>query len=373
MKISKIYCFGSKASKKSITDQKSETCPDYTLSNCLLITYNNSMPKKKAEFDTDIHRLNSAMVKELAADLGADQVGITAVSPVTRKTEYLKWLSKGYDADMSYLSRHQPARFDPGNLLPGAQSIIVVGLNYNPRKEDLARCKAPYKIARYAWGEDYHGVIRRLLRRLRSKLRSENQNLAGRICVDTAPFMDKYWARTAGIGWQGKHTNLISRQFGNWLVLGSLITNAEFDQYDKSHRNHCGKCTACIEACPTGAIIKPYILNANLCISYWTIESKADKIPPEISRQFDAMVFGCDLCLFACPFNRFEKPHKEEAFSRFGDLDLIESGKLKGLSPEKFKEKFSRSAVNRPGLAGLIRNIKAQTKQTESKTGSHLW
>lgn len=305
--------------------------------------------------------LTSASIKELAYELGADTVGITESAPVRVKDKFLAWLKEGFAGEMSYLGRYQGKRFDPLNLLPGAKSIIVVGVNYFPTLDDSARKKSPFKVAKYAWGTDYHYVIRRLLRRLRTQLRAIEPRLNGRICVDTAPFLDKYWAQKAGLGWQGKHTNLVSRQFGSWLLIGSLIIDVVVDKYDKPQTNHCGKCTACVDSCPTGAIFEPYRINATRCISYWTIESKAAKIPDEIIAKLNNWVFGCDICLDICPFNRFEKPCREKAFRRGEENDLIETGNAAGLSENEFAKKFSRSPIKRPGLSGIKRNIAASS------------
>jgi epoxyqueuosine reductase len=303
--------------------------------------------------------LSSDDIKKTAVDLGADAVGIAKAGPVAAKDKFLGWLYKGYAGEMDYLKRNLDLRFDPGRLLPKARSVIVIGLNYRPTPDDLAQEQSPYKAAWYGWGEDYHDVIRRKLKGLRSGLRKTAPRLRGRICVDTAPFMDKYWAQRAGIGWVGKHSNLVSRQFGSWLVLGSLIIDHEVDGYDEPHADYCGRCTACIDSCPSGAIGAPYELDATKCISYWTIESKGEKIPEEISLKMAKWVFGCDICLKACPFNRFEKPRREKAFERRGELALIETGKVAGISADEFANLFSDSPLSRPGLSGLARNILA--------------
>ncbi|PKK82927.1 MAG: tRNA epoxyqueuosine(34) reductase QueG [candidate division Zixibacteria bacterium HGW-Zixibacteria-1] len=307
----------------------------------------------------DERLLKSEAVKALALQLGADVVGIARALPVKQTHRYLKWLDDGCAGDMTYLSKYAEQRFDPGLLLPGARSVIVTGFNYYPSPADIESMKMPYKVARYAWGLDYHDVLRRILRRLRAALKKNVPDLKARICVDTAPFMDKYWAQEAGLGWQGKHSNLVSKDFGNWLVIGSLVIDAEVDTYEKIHNDHCGKCTACIDACPTGAIERLYTVNATKCISYWTIEAKSDHIPDDISADMQDWVFGCDICISVCPFNRFQKPHKEGTFSRIGNIGLVETGKVMELSESQFNEKFKSSPIYRPGLAGLRRNLTA--------------
>lgn len=305
--------------------------------------------------------LKADEIKDLARSLGVDSVGITPSGPIGRKEKFLEWLNRGYAAEMDYLRRYRDQRFNPDKLLPGAKSIIAVGINhYNPDPPEENRNR--YKIARFAWGEDYHRILRKILKRLRHKLGEKSDGLKGRICVDTAPFLDKYWAERAGIGWQGKHTNLISRKFGNWLSLGSLIINAEIDRYDTSHKDYCGTCTRCLEACPTGALVEPYVLDSNLCISYWTVESKREKIPDEIAEKLDNYVFGCDICLNVCPYNRGQRPTEIPQLERSEDIDTIESGEAVSLSESQFENKFSRSMLNRRGLFGIRRNIQAVEK-----------
>ncbi len=306
--------------------------------------------------------LKADQIKTAALALGADIVGIAPAGPVANKEKFLDWLSRGYAADMDYLAKYQEERFDPEKLLPGAKAVISVGLNYY--QDDKSPLKEPrkYKVARYAWGEDYHHVIRKLLEKLRSGLIAETPGLKGRICVDTAPFMDKYWAREAGLGWQGKHTNLVSKQFGSWLLLGSLVINAEVDNYDTPHRDLCGECNSCISACPTGAIVEPYVLDANKCISYWTIESRAESIPEDIARKLDGMIFGCDICIRVCPFNRRQIPTRTEAFFRKDELVQIENGQVIEYPDEVFENGFRHSAFTRAGLKGLKRNIATASK-----------
>jgi len=303
--------------------------------------------------------LKTNIIKSKALELGADCVGITRSHPIPYSQEFQQWLKNGYAGDMEYLSRLQNERFDPAVLFHGAESIIVVGLNYSPNNQEKSNKKKRYNVASYARGEDYHHVIRRILKRLRSFLKETNPKINGRICVDTAPFLDKYWAQEAGLGWIGKHTNLVSRQFGSWLLLGSLIVNSEIDIYDKPHNNHCGKCRACLDSCPTNALRDPYIIDATRCISYWTIESKSSEIPEGISNNLNRWVFGCDICLTACPFNRFEKPCQTRTFEYREETSLLETGHIIKLSEDQFNSKFKSSPISRPHLSGIIRNIKA--------------
>lgn len=306
--------------------------------------------------------LKARDVKALAMSFGADTVGIAKAGPVENPDRFLQWLKNGSAGDMSYLAKYGEQRFDPDKLLSGARSIIVIGKNYFPTETGKDSMKGPYKVACYAWGLDYHDVLRKMLEKLRAGLRKIIPDLKARICVDTAPFMDKYWAQKAGLGWQGKHSNLVSKKFGNWMVIGSLVIDAMTDSYDEAHGNHCGTCTACIDACPTGAIESPYIINAVKCISYWTIENKSEKISDEIAGKMQSWIFGCDICISVCPFNRFQKPNTEPAFSRLKEISLVESGEAVRLSEEQFNEKFKHSPIFRPGLKGLKRNLSALTK-----------
>ena len=305
--------------------------------------------------------LKADEVKAPALQLGADTVGIAKAAPVENSDRFLQWLKNGCAGDMHYLSKYENQRFDPGVLLSGAQSIIVIGKNYFPTEMDKDAMQGPYKVARYAWGLDYHDVLRKMLERLRAGLRKIIPDLKARICVDTAPFMDKYWAQRAGLGWQGKHSNLVSKEFGNWLVIGSLVIDMAVDLYDEAQADHCGTCTACIDSCPTGAIESPCMINAAKCISYWTIETKSETIPDEIASSMHNWIFGCDICISVCPFNRFQKPNTEPDFSRLKEISLVETGEAARLSEEQFNEKFKHSPIFRPGLKGLQRNLSALT------------
>lgn len=300
-------------------------------------------------------------IKKLAIELGFDSVGITPVSKVEDSPLFLEWLENGYAGEMDYLHRNINLRENPELLLPGAKSIIVTGLNYYPIEKDKVAEEGCFKVAMFAWGEDYHKIIRQKLRQFRLRLRESIPELKTRVCVDTAPFMDKYWAQKAGIGWIGKHTNLVSKKFGSWLLIGSLILDAESDRYDIPHKNHCGRCTACLSACPTGALIEPNQLDARSCISYLTIESKSKTIPENIRENLNGWVFGCDICLSACPFNKFQKSRQEPTFGRTEAITIVENGGVVELPDNQFDELFQNSPINRPGPVGIRRNITSAT------------
>lgn len=303
--------------------------------------------------------LSHTLIHGVTRELGLDVAGVVRAAGVEARQLFLQWLESGYAGDMDYLGRHAEQRFDPTLLLPGARSIIVVGLNYRPTEVDLARAQSPYRVAAYAWGGDYHRTLRRQLRRLRGRLRQQEPSLRGRICVDTAPFMDKYWARLAGLGWQGKHTNLVSRNFGSWLLLGSLVVTSEVDRYDDPYPDFCGSCTACLDACPTAAFPAPYVLDATRCISYWTIETGADSVPEAIADRMNNWVFGCDICLDVCPWNKFQQPRTHPDLERTEHIALLESGRVRELSPGNFRTAFATSAISRSGREGIIRNLDA--------------
>lgn len=292
-------------------------------------------------------------VLQCARELGCDQVGVAKASPISTKDRYLAWLASGYAAEMWYLQAHQAERYDPARLLPGARAVIVVGLNYGPRtrtREDR------FRVAGYAWGEDYHRVLRRTLRRLRSRMRAEYGRVSARICVDTAPFPDKYWAVEAGLGWQGKHTNVVSQEFGSYLLLGSLIVDCEFDTYDQPHADLCGTCDACLTACPTQAFPQPYVLDAGRCLSYWTIEYKGTEFPKPPDNP-SRWVFGCDECLDACPWNRFASPARHPSMQRQSSVKMVESGEAAALTDAEFARVFEGTALLRSSRQGLARNM----------------
>lgn len=307
--------------------------------------------------DSNRQVLDSLEISNYAEKLGAVAVGFARSEKVEAWDKFLEWLVHGHAAEMDYLKKYKKERFDPANLLPGAKTVIAIGVNHyteNDRKNP-----SKYKVARFARGEDYHHILRKMLKKLRQFIVSKDSGISGRICVDTAPFMDKYWAARAGLGWQGKHTNLISRKYGNWLSLGSLIIDAEVNRYDEPLRDYCGTCTRCLEACPTGALVKPYLLDSNLCISYWTVETKKEKIPPDIAENLNGYIFGCDICLEVCPFNRGQRPTDIPKLERHGDLEIIEQGRLEAISEEKFDTMFSKSMLNRRGLSGILKNLQA--------------
>ena len=294
-------------------------------------------------------------IKQLALDAGFEKVGVSSADQPDKSTHLDNWLKQNYHGTMTWMATHKEKRMDIKQLYPDARSVVSVAHNYYaPEKREQSSMVA--KISRYAWGQDYHKIIKKKLKNLLKEIKALDQDIDGRICVDTAPIMEKLWAQTSGIGWQGKHTNLITKEYGSWVFLGEIILNKEFD-YDLPATDMCGSCSRCIEACPTRAIIAPYQLDATRCIAYLTIEYWDQPIPKEFSGKFEQFVFGCDICQEVCPWNRFKQdtahaeyhPAKENTNPQFDDL-------LKLTEPE-FRQRFKKSPVMRTGWKNFIRNL----------------
>jgi len=270
------------------------------------------------------------------------------------------WLNQNYQGEMAWLANHFDKRLDPGKLVPGAKSVISLIFNYYPGKvqEDP---QAP-KIAKYAYGEDYHFVLKRKLKDLVHFIQDEIGEIDGRVFVDSAPVMERKWAQEAGLGWQGKNTLLLNKKEGSFFFLAELILDLELEYDTAMQTDHCGTCTRCIDTCPTDAILQPNLLDASKCISYLTIELK-DSIPNEFKDKMENWAFGCDICQDVCPWNRFSKPHQEEAFNPHPDLLSMSSGDWEDLSEEVFRELFRKSAVERTKYLGLQRNLKFIRKE----------
>lgn len=292
-------------------------------------------------------------VKDAALGLGFSHVGIAGADAPGEESRALRtWLDRAYQAGMSWMERTVAKRGDPSLVLPGVRSVIAVGLNYFTAVPHQA---GPGKISRYAWGDDYHDVIGERLGRFQEWLRATYPEARFLWYADTGPVMDKVWAQRAGIGWEGKHTNVITQDLGSWVFLGEVLTTLELEP-DSPATDHCGTCTLCIEACPTGAIVEPYVVDSNLCISYLTIEHRGE-IPVETP--LDGWLFGCDVCQDVCPWNlKFARPTDERRFRpRDGNAaPALES--WKEMSPEEFRERFDGSAIRRTRWSGLMRNVR---------------
>jgi epoxyqueuosine reductase len=300
----------------------------------------------------------SRLIKEQAAELGFDKIGIVPASALQDEREHLEaWLGLGYHGAMGWMERDPEKRTDPRLLLTGARSVIAVALNYfTPHKHDNS--DGTGKVSRYAWGDDYHDVMGEKLRSLLGWIKERWPLVEGKACVDIQPMMDKAWAVRAGLGWIGKHSNLITRELGSWVFLGELVLNVEL-QYDTEQvQDHCGTCTLCIESCPTGAIIEPYVVDSNRCISYATIELRDEELPEDVANKMDGWLYGCDVCQDVCPWNRFEQPTQETRFEpRAGNINPVLE-EIVSLTHDQYVERFRRSAIKRAKLTGLKRNAR---------------
>ena len=297
--------------------------------------------------------LTNEIVILKAKAVGFDLVGFAKAESLRKESEYLQqWLDKNYHSGMDYMSKNFDKRKDVRQILPNAKSIISLGLNYYT-PDQYSNDKMKGKVSRYAWGKDYHLIIWAMLDELEEELRKVDPQFECISYVDTGPIMDKAWAVRAGIGWLGKHTNVINREIGSWFFIANIITNYEFD-YSEQIPDFCGTCTACIDACPTNAIVQEYVVDANKCISYLTIENK-NEISEEFKGKFDNWLFGCDICQDVCPWNQkfpFETLIKD-FHPQNKELNIDE---VIEMSEEEFKIKFKTSTIKRAKLNGLKRN-----------------
>ena len=294
-------------------------------------------------------------IKLEARKLGFDFCGFSKAEFLEKEARQLDhWLSKNYHGEMSWMENHYDLRLDPRKLVPGAKSVISLMLNYYPDKK-LPEGKEDLKISKYAYGEDYHKVIRKKLKALLQRIKELNGDIQGRVFVDSAPVMDKVWAAKSGIGWIGKNSNLINKDGGSFFFLGEIISDLEIEA-DGPIKDYCGTCTACIDQCPTDAIVSPYVVDGSKCISYYTIELK-NAIPQEAKGKMENWIFGCDICQDVCPWNRFSKPTSvkefflNESFTRFSDRDWVE------ITEEVFEKVFKDSPIKRSTYSGFKRNI----------------
>jgi len=291
-------------------------------------------------------------------ELGFDVVGFAPAGRMEEEgARYGEWIARGFHGSMQWMERNIERRIDIREILPSARSVIVVARNYYTSHHH-AEVPGRAKISRYAWGRDYHNVLPRKLKRLHGFLQTLVPDAESRWYVDTGPVLEKQWAVRAGIGWMGKHTNVITRGLGSWVFLGVLVSSLEFE-YTPTIPDFCGSCTRCIDACPTDAIIAPYQLDGTRCISYITIEQKPkDELPVELGERMESWAFGCDICQDVCPWNRFQQPTDEPAFEpRPGVLDLT-IAQLREMSDEEFQERFQGSPVRRATPEGMRRNAR---------------
>jgi epoxyqueuosine reductase len=270
------------------------------------------------------------------------------------RAHFLDWLNRGYHGEMAWLEREPEKRIDPELIFPDAKTVISAAVNYYTP----APHSSTGKISRYAWGDDYHDVVKEKLRALLDWIVDADPNVQGKVCVDTAPVMEKTLAHRSGLGWIGKHSNVITKEYGSWVFLGEILLNVELE-YDGPMADHCGTCTACIDACPTDAIVEPYIVDSTKCISYATIELRSDDLPETISANLNGWLYGCDICQDVCPWNRFEKPTDETRLAPRRDETSLDLDMVESLLPETYTERFRKSAMKRTKLAGLKRNARA--------------
>lgn len=294
-------------------------------------------------------------IKEKATELGFYSVGIAKAEFMEEEARHLeKWLSKSYHGEMSYMENHFDKRVDPTKLVPGARSVISLAYNYFTDQEQEDEM-AP-KIASYAYGKDYHKVIKKKLKEFLFYIIENFGQVTARIFVDSAPVLEREWAERAGLGWKGKNTLLINKDKGSFFFLAEIVLDLELD-YDHRLKDHCGTCTRCIDACPTDAIKEEgYILDASKCISYLTIELK-NAIPDYFSGKMDNWMFGCDICQDVCPWNKFSSPHTEEKFLPQSELLGMKKDDWEEITEEIFDKVFQGSAVKRTKFSGLKRNI----------------
>ncbi len=299
--------------------------------------------------------LYAELIKSKAAKFGFQSCGISRAAFLEDDARALEsWLQKDYHGEMSYMANHFEKRVDPRLLVEGAKSVISLSYNYFP-KENLNPLGG-LKISKYAYGQDYHEVIKEILRDLVAELQEEIGEFAFRVFTDSAPILERSWARKSGIGWVGKNANLITKQNGSFFFLAEIICDLELDA-DMPKTDHCGSCRRCIDACPTGAIVDEHVIDGSKCISYATIELK-NEIPQSFKGKMQDWMFGCDICQDVCPWNRFAKPHQQPLFDPNPKLKAMESSDWQELSQDLFSEIFRKSPVKRTKFAGLQRNIK---------------
>ena len=292
-------------------------------------------------------------IKSEAQRLGFLSCGISKAGFLEEEAPRLEnYLNKQMHGQMSYMENNFDKRLNPTLLVDDAKSVISLLLNYYPQE---IQNSDSYKISKYAYGQDYHFVIKEKLNELLHFIQTEIGEVSGRAFVDSAPVLDKAWAAKSGLGWIGKNSNLLTKQVGSFYFIAELIVDLDLE-YDNATTDHCGSCTACIDACPTEAIVAPYVVDGSKCISYFTIELK-DNIPLEMKGKFDDWAFGCDVCQDVCPWNKFSKPHNEPLFNPNPEILSFSKKDWEEITEETFKKVFKNSAVKRTKLAGLKRNI----------------
>ncbi|WP_149205529.1 tRNA epoxyqueuosine(34) reductase QueG [Flavobacterium johnsoniae] len=296
----------------------------------------------------------SKFIKEEAKRLGFISCGISKAGFLEQEAPRLeKWLNNNHNGQMAYMENHFDKRLDPTLLVDDAKSVVSLLLNYFPSE---SQNEESFKISKYAYGQDYHFVIKEKLKEFLHSIQENIGDVSGRAFVDSAPVLDKAWAAKSGLGWIGKNSNLITQRVGSFYFIAELILDLDLE-YDHAVTDHCGSCTACIDACPTQAILAPYIVDGSKCISYYTIELK-ENLPNDMKGKFDEWMFGCDTCQDVCPWNRFSKPHSEPLFNPNPDLLSFSKKDWTEITEETFRVVFKNSPIKRAKFDGLKRNIK---------------
>jgi epoxyqueuosine reductase len=291
----------------------------------------------------------------MARNLGFEFCGIAAAKPLDEDARRLEdWLNKGFHGKMSYMERHFDLRVNPQKLVPGAKSVITLLLNYYPAQQQQP--EAP-RIAKYAFGKDYHEVIREKLNVFLANLKQELGDIEGRGFVDSAPVLERSWAQQSGLGWIGRNGNLITKEAGSFYFIATLITDLELIPDDPFAKDYCGSCRRCIDACPTDAILEDKVIDGSRCISYFTIELKDALIPEPFKSNLDGWAFGCDTCQDVCPWNRFSKPHTQEAFQPIPEILNLSRNEWMEMTEENFKRIFKESPLKRTKWKGMMRNL----------------
>ncbi len=302
-----------------------------------------------------INNRQKELIRQKALSLGFNNIGFAKAGFLEEEAKRFEtWLKKGYHGKMTYLENHFEKRLDPTKLVEGARSVISLSFNYYPSQVQTGNT---YKIAKYAYGKDYHFNLKEKLRELVTFINSEIGMIEGRVFTDSAPILERAWARKTGIGWEGKHSLIIQKNKGSFFFLAEIISDLDFETFDAEFAtDHCGTCTNCIDACPTEAILPNRMVKANQCISYFTIELK-DELPTKLKGKFEDWMFGCDICQDVCPWNKFSLPHNEAFFEPHPDLLQMTKQDWEDITQDIFRDIFKKSAVKRTKFGGLIRNI----------------
>ncbi len=309
----------------------------------------------------NIAERHTALIKQEALRLGFDSCGVAKAVQLDEDARRLEgWLNNSMHGKMQYMERNFDLRIDPRKLVPGAKSVVTMLLNYYPEEEQ--QVNAP-KVAKYAWGKDYHFVIKDKLKLLLQFINDNIGDVQGRGFVDSAPVLEKSWAVRSGLGWVGKNANLLTKHSGSFFFVATLISDLELIPDTPFKTDHCGTCTKCLDACPTGAIVEPTVVNGSKCISYFTIELKDALIPSEYHDKMNGWMFGCDICQDVCPWNRFSKPHSEQELEPIPEILNLSLAEWEALTEDAFKKVFRKSPLKRSKWSGVQRNIKAIKQQ----------